>query len=66
MEKICEKVPFASAEEAQKEMVRIIETQKRPWAKRDKKACRKYKCPHCSTEEKEVWHLTSKPTVITY
>lgn len=66
MEKVCEKVSFGSAEEAQKEMVRIIETQKRPWAERDKKPCRKYKCSHCSTEEQEVWHLTSKTTVIEY
>lgn len=64
MEKICEKIPFSSKEEADKELRRILKTQRRPWAKRDVKPCRVYKCQH--HEGKEVWHLTSKPTIITY
>lgn len=64
--KKCEKIGFSSAEEAQKEILRQLETQQRPWASRDTKNCRRYLCPHCSTEEEEVWHLTSQPTIITY
>ncbi len=66
MEKTCEKISFNSAEEADKELRRILETQTKPWAERDKKPCRKYKCSYCSTTEKEVWHLTSAITTITY
>lgn len=64
--KKCEKIGFSSAEEAQKEILRQLETQQRPWANRDIKNCRRYLCPHCSTKEEEVWHLTSQPTIITY
>lgn len=62
----CNKIPFSSKEEAERELKRILTTQKRPWAKRDTKPCRVYLCNHCSTSEKEVWHLTSKSTTITY
>lgn len=64
--KTCDKIPFSSEKEADKELKRILNTQKRPWAKRDTKPCRKYKCGHCSDSENEVWHLTSQPTIITY
>lgn len=60
MVKECDKISFSSAEEADKEIKRQLETQQRPWAKRDTKNCRKYKCK-CGK-----WHLTSKITIIEY
>lgn len=66
MEKTCEKIGFSSKEEADVELKRILDTQQRPWTNRDTKPCRRYLCPHCSEDKKEVWHLTSKPTIITY
>ena len=61
MNKECIKIPFATAELAREELERILMTQRRPWATKDKKACRIYECPYCSQ-----WHLTSKPSITIY
>lgn len=72
MEK-CDKIQFNSAQEARDELFRIVEdTTYKPWKTNDKgrygghKPSRFYKCPICSTEEKEVWHLTSSTKIIDF
>ena len=55
------KIPYDTEEEARQALVNILETQHRPWAKRDVKPCRTY-----HDTELDKWFLTSKPTVKVY
>lgn len=54
------KVAFSSAEEANEELKRIIETNYNPCVERNKKPCRFYLC-QC-----KAYHLTSKPKITEY
>ena len=55
------KIPYNTEEEAREALVKILETQHRPWAKRDIKPCRTY-----YDKELDKWFLTSKSTVKVY
>lgn len=55
------KIPYDTEEEAKNALIEILETQTRPWAKRDCKPCRYY-----FDEELNKWFLTSKKSVKIY
>lgn len=55
----CSKIPFETEEQARDELIRIINTNHKPW--KHKKPCRYYKCTKCN-----YYHLTSKKTVNEY
>lgn len=52
---------FDSESEAREELLRILETQRKPWSKNDIKPCRVY-----HDNELDKWFLTSKPTIVEY
>jgi len=49
---------FLDKKSAEEELKRIIETQNRPWAERDRKPCRAY-----FSNKTKMWHLTSKKLI---
>lgn len=55
------KIPYDTEEDARKALIEILETQIRPWAKRDYKPCRYY-----HDKELDKWFLTSKKSVKVY
>ena len=52
---------FNSESEARDELLRILETQRKPWSKNDIKPCR-----HYLDEELNQWFLTSKASITIY
>lgn len=52
---------FASESEARDELLRILETQNKPWKKEQRKPCRWY-----FDEELNQWFLTSKVSITIY
>lgn len=55
------KIAYDSMDEANKALLYILSTQKKPWSKKDIKPCR---CYHDS--ELNKWFLTSKITIVEY
>lgn len=52
---------FDSEADARDELLRILETQRKPWSSNDRKPCRYY-----FDEELNKWFLTSKVSITVY
>lgn len=55
------KIPYDTEDEAREALISILETQTRPWAKRDSKPCRIY-----HDTELNKYFLTSKKSIKIY
>lgn len=65
MEKVCNKIPFKSAEEAETELRNIVESNDyRTWKRLTPH--RYYRCHICSIDNYDVFHLTSSTKITEY
>ena len=62
----CLKIKFNNIEDGKEELIRILTTQHSPWKAINKKPCRVYKCPICSTKHQQIFHLTSSIDIKEY
>lgn len=65
MEKICNKIPFKNAEDAEAELRRQVENNDwRNWKRQTNS--RYYRCPLCSLPNYDVFHLSSSTKIKEY